>query len=128
MSSMAEKGGRTSDVFALSGREALAVALLAAAAAVVLALGGESRPRAVTAPLRPSPLKVDVNSAPLDLLEALPGMGPRAARRVVRYRSRVGPISSAAELSLASGLPPARVEELLPMLTFGPPPPAGGHR
>jgi len=56
--------------------------------------------------------RLDLNSASVEELEALPGIGPALARRIVDYRTRMGPFASVDELSEVSGIGPAMVEKL----------------
>ncbi len=56
-----------------------------------------------TAPAAP----VDINSASVIELDALPGIGPAKARAIVRYREDHGRFTGVEELSAVSGLSPA---------------------
>jgi len=60
--------------------------------------------------------KVDVNSADLETLETLPGVGPATAKRIVSGR----PFNSLSDLEKVKGLSKAKVDELKDKVTFGP--------
>jgi competence protein ComEA len=60
--------------------------------------------------------KVDVNSADLEALETLPGVGPATAKRIVSGR----PFNSLSDLEKVKGLSKAKVDELKDKVTFGP--------
>lgn len=64
----------------------------------------------------PTTTKVDVNSADLETLETLPGVGPATAKRIVSGR----PFNSLSDLEKVKGLSKAKVDELKDKVTFGP--------
>lgn len=55
---------------------------------------------------------LDVNRASAAQLEALPGVGPALAGRVVRERERGGPFADVADLQRVHGVGPARIQAL----------------
>lgn len=55
---------------------------------------------------------VDVNTADAAGLEALPGIGPALAARIIDHRERVGPFTSMEDLDAVSGIGPAMMERL----------------
>ena len=55
---------------------------------------------------------VDLNSANAEQLDALPGIGPSTAAKIVAYRQEHGAFHSLAELDAISGIGPAKLAEL----------------
>jgi competence protein ComEA len=55
---------------------------------------------------------VHLNSATLEQLDALPGVGPVTAQKIVDYREEHGAFSSVRELDAVPGIGPARLEQL----------------
>jgi competence protein ComEA len=60
--------------------------------------------------------KVHLNSATLEDLEALPGIGPVTAQKILDYRTQNGAFGSVDELDAVSGIGPARLEQLKPLV------------
>ncbi|TAJ78137.1 helix-hairpin-helix domain-containing protein [bacterium] len=63
--------------------------------------------------------KVDLNSATVERIESLPGVGPKLAGEIVAYRERGGMFHSAEDLLQVKGIGPKRLHRLEPYLTFG---------
>jgi competence protein ComEA len=55
---------------------------------------------------------VHLNSATVDQLDALPGVGPVTAQKIVDYRQKHGAFTSVDELDAVSGIGPARLDQL----------------
>jgi competence protein ComEA len=55
---------------------------------------------------------VHLNTATLEQLDALPGVGPTTAQRILDYRQENGAFSSVDELDAVPGIGPARLEQL----------------
>ena len=55
---------------------------------------------------------VHLNSATIDQLDALPGVGPVTAQKIVDYRQKHGAFTSVDELDAVSGIGPARLDQL----------------
>jgi competence protein ComEA len=67
---------------------------------------------------------LDINTAPADSLELLPGIGPALARRLVADRAAHGPYLVAGDLERVSGIGPRIAARLAPRLRFAMTPPA----
>ena len=59
---------------------------------------------------------VHLNSATLDELDALPGVGPVTAQKIVTYRTEHGGFGSVDELDAVPGIGPARLADLRPLV------------
>ncbi len=81
----------------------------------------------VTAPLEPtapggegggeeSTEIVLLNSATLEQLDSLPGIGPAIAQDIISYRETNGPFTSVDQLTDVPGIGPARLEQLRPLV------------
>ncbi len=61
-------------------------------------------------------LALDLNQATLEDLEALPGIGPALAGRIVDYRQRHGPFKNIDDLENVSGIGPKKLALIKPYL------------
>ena len=61
--------------------------------------------------------KVSLASATLDQLDALPGIGPVTAQKILDWRQAHGPLRSVEDLDAIPGIGPARVEQLRDLVT-----------
>jgi len=77
------------------------------------------------AQLAPEPL--DLNSASAWQLEALPGVGPATAARIVEFRETYGPFGSTEGLLEVAGIGPTTLEGLQGMVSVGAPAPDTSH-
>jgi len=89
-------------------REALEIAQRDPALAREMGIGTPSGPGGL----------VDVNVAPLDQLERLPGIDAATAARILEVRGRVGEFSSLADLGMTAELDAAVVEDLRGRVVF----------
>jgi len=55
---------------------------------------------------------VDINSATLQDLDELPGIGPTYSQRIIEYRAAHGPFQDVEELLQIKGIGPATLEEI----------------
>ncbi|ADP80229.1 ComEA family DNA-binding protein [Pseudofrankia inefficax] len=61
---------------------------------------------------------VHLNSATVDQLDTLPGVGPVLAQRIVQWRDANGPFTSPDQLGEVPGVGDRRLAELLPLITL----------
>jgi competence protein ComEA len=74
--------------------------------------GGSSNAGASSAKAAP----VDLNSAGLEQLDGLPGVGPATAKAIVDYRTRHGRFRSVDDLLAVPGIGPAKLASLKPLV------------
>ena len=70
-------------------------------------------------PVDTEPQVVNINTATVQDFEALPGIGPVMAQRIVDYRDEHGPFKSVEELTKVKGIGESKLEELLDLITTG---------
>jgi competence protein ComEA len=92
--------------------------IVAMGLALVLALGLSSGVALAAAKEAPAG-KVNINSASVQQLSALPGVGEKLAARIVEYRQKSGGFKSVQELMNVKGVGEKNFARLQPFLTAG---------
>jgi competence protein ComEA len=62
---------------------------------------------------------LDVNSATAEELQVLPGIGPKIAERIVKYREKHGPFSSVEDLTKVKGIGEKKLDKVRPFVKVG---------
>jgi competence protein ComEA len=98
----------------LTDGEQIAVGVLGATAA-----GGPSMPAgpAGSAGSTPGSAPVDLNTASLEQLDGLPGVGPVLAQRIVDWRTAHGRFASVDQLREVSGIGPSKFDDIRGLVT-----------
>jgi comEA protein len=64
---------------------------------------------------------VDLNTASMEELQQVPGIGPSTAKAIVRFRERSGPFQRLEDLLVIRGITKARLEKMRPYLKLSEP-------
>jgi comEA protein len=62
---------------------------------------------------------IDLNSATVEQLQQVPGIGPSTAKAIVNFRQKSGPFQKVEDLLAIKGISKARFEKMRPYLTIG---------
>ena len=62
---------------------------------------------------------IDLNTADRSQLEALPGIGPELAARIIAYRESIGSFVSKEQIRDVEGIADKRYEQIEPFITVG---------
>lgn len=62
-------------------------------------------------------IKINLNTAPADSLELIPGIGPVYAERITGYRETHGKFKSVKDITRVNGIGPKRLKEIEKYLT-----------
>ncbi len=95
------------------GEQVLVPSAVGGAAAAAGAAGAAAAPAGAPSPTAP----VDLNTATAEQLDALPGVGPVTAQKIVDYRTQHGPFTSVDDLDAIPGIGPARIADLQGLVT-----------
>jgi len=65
--------------------------------------------------------KININTATVEELQALPGVGPTIAQRIVEYRQAYGPFQKVEDLLNIKGIGEKKLEKIKPLVEVVPP-------
>jgi len=69
----------------------------------------------------PPPHPINLNTATIQELEQLPGIGPTTAKAIVQFRAKSGPFRRVEDLLAIRGISASRLEKLRPYVAVSPP-------
>lgn len=70
---------------------------------------------------KPPAKPIDLNTATLEQLEELPGIGPVTAKRIIEFREKSGPFRKVEDLLSIPRISKGRLEKLRPYVKVTPP-------
>jgi competence ComEA-like helix-hairpin-helix protein len=106
--------GIESSVFA---KRNLRIAVLRIAGALFLF----ASPYAIAQKKQPPAHPVDLNSASIEQLQRVPGIGPKTAQAIVNFRQKSGPFQRLEDLLAIKGITRAKLEQMRRYVTISPP-------
>jgi competence protein ComEA len=63
---------------------------------------------------------IDLNTATIDELESLPGIGPTTAQNIINYRNQHGPFQQIEDIMNVPGVGPDTFDSIVDLITVGP--------
>jgi competence ComEA-like helix-hairpin-helix protein len=69
----------------------------------------------------PPAAPLDLNSATVEQLQQLPGIGPTIAKAIVRFREKSGPLQRVDDLLAVRGVSKTKLEKMRPYVVVNPP-------
>ena len=78
----------------------------------------QSEAEATIPQTEPVSFPIDINTATAVMLDALPGIGPVLAQRIVDYREANGNFTALSQLTNVEGIGSKRLEEILELITI----------
>lgn len=92
-----------------------------AALAIAAALSLLSFAVCLRAQKAPPAKPIDLNSATIEQLQQLPGVGATTAKAIVQFREKSGPFQRVEDLLAIHGISPARFKKIKPYVIVVPP-------
>lgn len=71
-----------------------------------------------TATVPPAPSSININTATVEELDRLPGIGPTTARNIIAYRQANGPFQKIEDVTKVSGIGPALYNDIKNLITI----------
>src|SRR3989304_2399229 len=65
----------------------------------------------------PQPEPLDLNTATVEQLQKLPGIGPTTAKAIIRFREKSGPFRRIEDLLAIRGITKKKLEKIRPLVT-----------
>jgi len=101
---------------------ALGVTVLISLPALAATLQSQSpAPSPAAAPAAPTKPAINLNTATIDQLETLPGIGRKTAERIIEYRTKSGSFKRIEELMNVKGIGEKSFLKLKPLIVVPPP-------